>query len=486
MIGGSSYTPVLALSAVLALSVVLLSFAVSLPLALVGGLAVICAAVVPATPLSMLVILLTLSPLRSLIATESGLDLPLDIGQLLLLLYFGVWMAARINSRKPWLAMQPSVPLAAALGLTAVFAVGAWHNASLSHWLREWLKWVVISLVIWNMTLSYSRSWRWLVYALLLSAAANAVVGLYIFLGGSGADHLVILGRFFRAFGTFGQPNPFGGFMGIALPLGLMTALSQIPVIVRVWRAKRQLSLAPTLVLALSGLASLLIVAALLASWSRGAWLGMAVAILIMLLALPRKFVHGLVLTMCLAAMFGLAWTTGLLPSSIVGRLASSVSELVSVSDVRGVAISPWNYAVIERLAHWQAAVNMATDSPLLGVGLGGYEVVYDRYRLINWDQPLGHAHNHYLNMLAETGILGLAGYLAFWLVIVRLTLSLRRHPDEFSRYVAVALLGCWAYIAVHSLFDNLYVNNLFLHIGVLLGVLAILQRQMTRSLELE
>ena len=140
---------------------------------------------------------------------------------------------------------------------------------------------------------------------------------------------------------------------------------------------------------------------------------------------------------------------------------------------------------MLERLAHWQAAVNMATDAPLLGLGLGSYEVVYDDFRLLFWEEPLGHAHNHYLNMLAETGAVGLAAYVSFWLLIILRTWSLRRHPDRFSRFASVGLLGCWIYIAVHSLFDNLYVNNLFLHIGVLLGALALLQRQLNRSLEL-
>ena len=146
----------------------------------------------------------------------------------------------------------------------------------------------------------------------------------------------------------------------------------------------------------------------------------------------------------------------------------------------------PVNYAVVERLAHWQAANDMAHDRPLFGVGLGSYEAVYDDYRLVNWEAPLGHAHNLYLNMLAETGIIGLAAFLAFWLLIFTLTWRCRRHPDLFSRSIAIGLLGCWTYIAVHCLFDNLYVNNLFFHIGVLLSVLAILYRQTTHSLKLE
>ena len=486
MVGLLNRSPLLILLTAFALIAVAATSVLSLPIIFFIGLTFICALLSPVTPLAMLVVLLTLSPLRTLIATESTIALPLDIGQILLVLYLGIWLADRIRQRKPVFAFQPSMPMTAAICLTAVFTLGAWTGASFSGWLTEWLKWVVMTLLIWNLPLMAGKHWRWLIFAILLSAAANALVGLYIFLGGSGADHLLILGRFFRAFGTFGQPNPFGGFMGIALPIAIMAAYSQLPIILSGWQTNRRLPWGPALVFALCTLASLLILSALVASWSRGAWLGTAIAILAMLVALPRQLIRGVFLTIGIAFFFTLMWATGLLPSSIVSRLTTTATELVTISDVRGVAIYPSNYAVIERLAHWQAAINMAADSPLLGVGLGSYEVVYDNYRLINWEEPLGHAHNLYLNMLAETGIVGLAAYLAFWLAILRLTWSLRRHPDDFSRCVVIGLLGSWVYIAVHSIFDNLYVNNLFLHIGVLLSVLAVLQLQLTQALELE
>ena len=79
-----------------------------------------------------------------------------------------------------------------------------------------------------------------------------------------------------------------------------------------------------------------------------------------------------------------------------------------------GVDISPTNYAVVERIAHWQAALNMAETAPCLGVGLGKYDAIYAEHRLLNWDDSLGHAHNLYLNLLAEGGFLGVGGVYQF------------------------------------------------------------------------
>ena len=436
--------------------------------------------------LPMLVALLTLAPLRALVAAESGLALPLSIDQALLLVYGLVWLAALVVRRRRLLRLEHNPTLLAALGLTAVFAFGAWTSVSLSEWLTEWLKWAIIAFLVWQLSLLRGQRWRWLVFAVVISAAGNALVGLYIFLGGSGADHLQILGRFYRAFGTFGQPNPFGGFMGIALPVCAMAAWGMLARVVADWRVGRGFKRLQVAQLAAWTAGAGLLAAALLASWSRGAWLGIAGAALVMLLALPRRLLHGALLVLCVGALAAGLWRLGLLPDALVGRLSSSISDLVSISDVRGIDVHSGNYAVIERLAHWQAAVNMAQDYPAFGVGLGNYSARYAQYRLIAWPLPLGHAHNYYLNVLAEAGIAGLFAYLAFWALMLRASWTLRGHPDHFARAVGIGLLGCWAYIAVHSFFDNLYVNTLFLHIGVLLAVQAILHRQLQSALIME
>lgn len=463
-----------------------LSTILPLPSLLLIVAASLCLLLIPLTPLATLVALLALAPLRALIATEAGIHLPLDIGQILLAFYLAHWLAFAVMKRQPLPGIRREPVLLSAVALCLVFAVGVWTSDAIGNWLTEWLKWVVIATMIWHLTQGARFNWRWLVFAVLVSAVANAVVGLYIFFGGSGANHLLILGRFFRAFGTFGQPNPFGGFMGIALPLALMCAAVQLSQIMLDLRAGRRVAPARLLLLAALASATGVIAAALFASWSRGAWLGFAASLIVMLVALPRRALKGISLALALAALFFVLWSAGLLPQSVVSRITTAATDLFSFSDVRGANFTPTNYAVIERLAHWQAAIGMAQDHPLFGVGLGNYAIRYEDYHLINWEAPLGHAHNLYLNFLAETGVVGLAAYVAFWLSIFRVTWKTLKHPDRAARALAVGLLGCWTYIAVHSVFDNLFVNNLFLHIGVLLAVLAILHRQIAASLELD
>jgi len=49
--------------------------------------------------------------------------------------------------------------------------------------------------------------------------------------------------------------------------------------------------------------------------------------------------------------------------------------------------------------------------SPLAGDRLWHYQAAYARYSLPKWRMALGHAHNYYLNIAAETGLIGLLAY---------------------------------------------------------------------------
>jgi O-antigen ligase len=277
----------------------------------------------------------------------------------------------------------------------------------------------------------------------------------------------------YRAYGTFEQPNPFAGFIGLGLPIVLaLTAYYGLGLLPKMPAAKRLRHFARVIV---CSIITLLLAAALYLSFSRGAWLGAVAAIGAMIAFAPRRLWIGIgLMAIALALLIGLS-NAGLLPAAINERLADA-GELFQFRDVRGAAINDANYALIERLARWQAALNMLTDQPWTGVGFGNYQAMYEQYRLINWPTPLGHAHNIYLNVAAETGLPGLAAYVFLWVVIFGLTIQTIRQTNGLQRALAVGLLGAWVYLSVHNLVDNLYVNNTHLLIGALSGSLVALR----------
>jgi O-antigen ligase len=447
-------------------------------------------AAILAHPIAVFALLLVLSPLRTLYATEAPRlgypSIPLDIGQWLVIALIASWLLHCIRRRRlPFFFLRREVNQTGAALLPLILFVAAaaasgFTAVSLSAWLIEWLKWlqiVIIAIIAIDLCIAGHR--QSIIGLLVLAGATNAAIGVYQYFGGSGALHLLINERNFRAFGTFGQPNPFGGFMGVLFPLAFTSLMASL------WAGYKKIRdggfaaiPSPLLKSAFFGAGALLMAVALFMSWSRGAWLGFGVSIAVMLFALPRRAVHSLLLALALMGiMAGLA-ASGRLPASITARLGTITEDIFNVQDVRGVDITPANYAVVERLAHWQAAFNMATERPWLGVGLGNYEVAYPEYRLANWKFALGHAHNMFLNMLAEVGTLGLITYAAFICAILWYAWRVRRHPVVQSRLTAVGILGVWTYIIVHSLTDNLYVNNVFIHLSVTIGLLASLLRE--------
>jgi O-antigen ligase len=432
--------------------------------------AVTAAAAAAVTPTAALVVMLIAAPLRALMLTETPGLLPLDIGQIGLAAAAAAWLAASVvRGRSLRLVWSPVyIPL---IAFIAVAGLTAFSARSLSAWLSEWLKWVQMGAII-TICLSLAHEWRMLVFGLVTAGLANAIIGVLQYFGASGALHLLIDDRHFRAFGTFGQPNPFGGFMGLIAPIALLTAVGYA---VRLWRQRRLHNLPPML---FYGAAGAVMTAALYMSFSRGAWLAFIISAGAAAFALPRRTAYGFAAAAAGLLLIGGLWIGGGLPSSMVERISSITQETLSAVDVRGVDVTPENYANIERLAHWQAAISMAAASPWLGVGFGNYEAAYPEFRLIYWHFPLGHAHNYYLNVLAEAGIIGLSAYLGLWFGIALIIWRTRCHPDPLARCVGVGLLASWVYLAVHSLTDKLYVNNMFLHLGAVIGIAAVLYRQ--------
>ena len=114
----------------------------------------------------------------------------------------------------------------------------------------------------------------------------------------------------------------------------------------------------------------------------------------------------------------------------------------------------------------------MARDDLWTGVGFGNYGAAYSDYDLINFPVALGHAHNYYLNLLSEVGLPGLLAYGLFWLVLVGQSIRFAQRAAWPERGIVVGLLAAWVALAVHHLVDKLYVNNIYVHLGVMIGLL--------------
>ncbi|TEU08111.1 MAG: O-antigen ligase domain-containing protein [Anaerolineales bacterium] len=351
--------------------------------------------------------------------------------------------------------------------------VSAWVARDLIPAAKELLKWgELLLLCLFVAGELGERERRALVVSLLLAGILQGALGVYQFLHQVGPPAFVLLGRYVRAHGTFLQPNPFGGYMGLLLPLayGMVLSLGS-----EALTAQRGRGPWPVLLWALAVLASAVMLAALVMSWSRGALLGLAFGVGLVALAMSRRvwpvvaiIALGFVL---LVPGIGPAALTGL-PGGLLERL-TDVTQYVGISDLTAIEITDDNYSAIERLAHWDAAWRMFAGRPWLGGGTGGYASVYPSVALPRWEDALGHAHNYYLNALAEGGLMGLFGYLIFVATALLVAWRAARKERGWRRGLALGALGMLGHLLGHSVFDNLYVHEMYLVVGMLLGMVA-------------
>lgn len=387
-------------------------------------------------------------------------------------LFAGTAQPDRAGAAQPRPSLPVLFPLLALHGALLISTAQA-RDWALS--MKELLKWSEV-LAVYIVATQVLRPDRlgWLLAAALAAAAAEAVVGALQFFLRIGPGHFLIAGIFMRAYGTFEQPNPYAGYLGLYLPLALALALPG-----RRW-------LPPALRPVASGLA-LLLGFAMVATLSRGAWVGVAMAVAVLMLASGRRGALMLAALGLAGLLVFAAGAAGLLPAGITERAASIASSTIALRDIEDEEVNPTNFAVMERLANWQAGWRMFLANPLLGVGIGNYNAAYRDYALPGWETALGHAHNFYLNIAAEAGVIGLAAYIVF--VSSALLLGARTITGlgqamaggsagrggtslPLARVLAAGLTAGLVAYATHNLFDSLFVSGmgtlLALHLAAL------------------
>jgi O-antigen ligase len=249
-----------------------------------------------------------------------------------------------------------------------------------------------------------------------------------------------------RASGTYINPDHFAGFLELVLPLPLAFLMAaRIGVVARV----------------LLAYASLTIMAGLAVTFSRGGWVAAGVGVLLLLGLLMCHRNHRLRASLLLILFLagGCVFTATVLSNSItyMRRVAEPDDTSPKVLDTGA------------RLEMWTAAVQMWRDHPVAGVGPGHFDYRFREYRPEAFQERPEHAHNDYLELLADWGLIGavivFSGIGLFITGLVKTWPHIKRDENDFgsgmsSRYAFFlgAVSGLFA-LAVHSLVDfNLHI----------------------------
>ncbi|WP_443051391.1 O-antigen ligase family protein [Streptomyces sp. NBC_00234] len=350
-----------------------------------------------------------------------------------------------------YLRQRPLTPAAAlvlglpALGFAVATVTAADPSAALPGFVRYLQVFVLVPAAV-CLLIRDAQGFRIVVGALVLLALVQGVTGIHQYATASGASYM---GEDIRAVGTFGPGDIMG--MATVVAFGLLVTSAYV------LRAPQG---APRWLRPCALGATVVLLVALVLSFSRGSWIATAFAALALIaLTGPRPAVRALaVLTatgVVLVGGFGIG-------SEMVSQRLTSITEVTGTPD----------QSVTDRYTMWAAAASMWREEPAAGVGLKGFPAHRDGHASIALSagsdtagagqefrkQPLLSPHNMYLLVLGEQGLIGLTALAGSWLAVLvggvhRLVVGRGRRETAVDCGLVAAGLMIW------QLVDFLYAD---------------------------
>ncbi len=192
-----------------------------------------------------------------------------------------------------------------------------------------------------------------------------------------------------------------------------------------------------------------------------------------LLLCLGRTLAFGAWLSFG-AALAWLMWREPALrrPAFLTGIAILLAAGFVMLRRGNWFLISLSDVGTKDRIFMWQAALRMILDRPLLGHGINTFMANYLDYWVGGEQQPR-YAHNCYLQMAAETGVVGLAAFLwLLWLVFARMARALRASRGSGDRVLLAGLAAGLVAFAIQAGYDtNFYAMRQVAMFWVLAGL---------------
>jgi len=378
----------------------------------------------------LLLILVAALPWEDSLAPPSA---PIPVVKLLGLLLIAAWALRAAAGREPLRLPAVLVTVAAftyAVGVS--FLVSPDQSVSLVK-TTSYVLFALFFFVIVQLVRDHADVRRVLI-VVSLSAAASGARGLFEFL---------VLGTE-RAAGPISDPNGFAYVLASVLPLGGYLVATE--------RRLRWLWV----------VCFALIAAAVAASLSRGALVGLAVVVLWALLT------------------GRIAARKALLGSAVLITVAVGVFILVSpvIGDRVERKQSYGSKNVSSRQAFYRGALAMAADRPLAGIGPARFGTEAEQYvkgNPVALENPV--VHNSYLEILAESGIFALASFFAFLAATWRLLAHGRRRSlsagDRDGSRLASALQSTLLVAVVSGMFISAQLTTPFWLLGGLAAIFA-------------
>lgn len=270
-------------------------------------------------------------------------------------------------------------------------------------------------------------------YLIVNNLGAKAADGLMLLLAAVGTAMSVIgIGQYFLHWphgwwaderfltATYVNHNHFAGYLEMAIPLTAGLFFARRGVFMRAYLAA----------------AVLIMAAAFMFAQSRGAWVSLAAGAFLVLSYLSKKRIVkrrvSVIILIIFAALFAGFYFS---ENTVAGRMATmaKVDEEISF---------------LSRIKIWRGTIDIIIDNPIKGTGIGTLVWGFPRYRPQRLSAKIVHAHNEYLHMAAEMGIMAVP--LMIWVAaaVIKRGLGLSNSPVHAG--ITIGLIS----IFLHGIVD--------------------------------
>ncbi len=204
----------------------------------------------------------------------------------------------------------------------------------------------------------------------------------------------------------------------------------------------------------------LIFLVATILSFTRAAWVSLAVALLFLILLLFRIQLRTIFITLIVAAGIFLLNQDKIMMSLEKNNQDSSDNLTEHVQSISNISTDASNK---ERINRWNCAFRMFKEKPVFGFGPGTYSFQYAPFQVIKERTIIstnhgdgGNAHSEYIGPLAESGLIGSLSYiLIVVLVIIKgMKLYYRLEDKELKLLTCIILLGLVTYF-IHGFMNN-------------------------------
>jgi tetratricopeptide (TPR) repeat protein/O-antigen ligase len=249
-----------------------------------------------------------------------------------------------------------------------------------------------------------------------------------------------------RVFGPYINKDHFAGYIVMLIPLAIGYLFSL--------RGGNRVSMKWFSVLAI-----MFMLAGLFLSQSRGGVISLFLSLVVMVLVLSRmesaRIEKQLPFLFALVLFIALAWF-----------FSGSFAQKMHLSNDPS-----WK----ARLWAWKGTIKIVKDFPLLGTGLGTFMHVFPKYRLPETKLFFTHAHNDFLELLSEVGVVGFVLVSIFWLLFLSKTLRLLfSRRDTWAIYLTTGGLSSLLAIFIFSFSDfNLHIPANAVLFSITIGIVA-------------